>query len=129
MSEQHVAVVRQVAEDWNGGGWNVSPEAFHPEIEFLPLRSSVEGTYRGIAGIESFVADTLEVFEQFRFDVEYEDLGDQVLAWGSIHVRAKGSGLETDIPTGGLFNFRDGKIVRWQDFGSKAAALTAAEAG
>jgi ketosteroid isomerase-like protein len=126
---KHVALVREVAADWNGGGWNVSPEAFHPEVEFLPLRSSVEGPYRGIAGVESFVADTLEVFETFEFDVEYEDLGDQVLAWGSIHVRAKGSGLETDVPTGGLFSFRDGKIVRFEDFGSKAAALKAAEVG
>ena len=26
---------------------------------------------------------------------------------------------------GDVFEFRDGKIVRWQDFGSKAAALKA----
>jgi hypothetical protein len=34
--------------------------------------------------------------------------------------------LETDIETGGLFDFRDGKIVRWEDFGSKEKALEAA---
>jgi hypothetical protein len=43
-----------------------------------------------------------------------------------IHVRARGSGIETDIPTGGIFDFRDGKIVRWEDFGSKEKALRAA---
>jgi hypothetical protein len=26
---------------------------------------------------------------------------------------------------GGVFEFRDGKIVRWEDFGSKAEALKA----
>ena len=26
---------------------------------------------------------------------------------------------------GGIFEFRDGKVVRWQDFGSKAKALEA----
>lgn len=49
-----------------------------------------------------------------------------MLAFGTIHVRAKGSGVETDIQTGGLFEFRDGRIVRWEDFGSKSKALEAA---
>jgi hypothetical protein len=40
-------------------------------------------------------------------------------------VRARGSGIETDIGMGGVFDFRDGKIVRWEDFGSKDRALEA----
>jgi hypothetical protein len=28
-----------------------------------------------------------------------------------------------DIPTGGIFDFRDGTVVRWQDSGSKKKAL------
>ena len=47
------------------------------------------------------------------------------MAWGVIHVRARGSGIETDIATGGIFEFRDGKIVRWEDFGSKDKAIEA----
>ena len=62
----------------------------------------------------------------FEPSFEYADLDDRVLAWGSIHVRARGSGIETDVETGGLFEFRDGKIVRWEDFGSKQKALEAA---
>jgi hypothetical protein len=31
-----------------------------------------------------------------------------------------------DIPTGGIFDLRDGKIVRWHDFGSRGKALEAA---
>ena len=98
---------------------------YHPDVEYLPLRSATEGTYRGIAGVERFNADTKEVFEKFEPHYEFLDLGERVLAWGVIHVRAKGSGIETDIPTGGIFEFRDGKVVRWQDFGSKAKALEA----
>jgi limonene-1,2-epoxide hydrolase len=56
---------------------------------------------------------------------EFADLGERVLAWGHIHVRARGSGIETDIESGGIFEFRDGKVVRWQDFGSKDKALEA----
>jgi ketosteroid isomerase-like protein len=129
MSEQNVELARRAADRFNAGDMSVSSEIFHPDIEFLARRSSVEGPYLGLAGIETFFADTFEVFEKFEFDFEYEALGEHVLAWGTIHVRAKGSGLETDIPAGGLFNFRDGKIVRWQDFGSREAALEAAETG
>ena len=42
-----------------------------------------------------------------------------------LHVRARGSGIETDIPTGAIVEFRDGKIVGWEDFGSKERALEA----
>jgi hypothetical protein len=33
-----------------------------------------------------------------------------------------------NVESGGLFEFRDGKVVRWEDFGSKEKAL-AADAG
>ena len=93
---------------------------------FLPLRAATEGAYRGLAGLQAFIDDTLEVFDKFEMHYEFTDLGERVLAWGTIHVRARGSGLETDIQTGGLFEFRDGLIVRWEDFGSKEKALEAA---
>jgi ketosteroid isomerase-like protein len=130
MSEENVALLRELESEWHrewdSGEVSVRPEHWHPDVEFLPRRTATEGAYRGISGIEAFVADTIETFEKFEFQVELEDLGDQVLAWGTIHVRARGSGLETDIPIGGLYGFRDGKIVRWEDFGSKDVALEAA---
>jgi limonene-1,2-epoxide hydrolase len=70
--------------------------------------------------------DTEEVFEEFDFHCEILEVGERALAWGTVHVRAMQSGIETDIPVGGLFEFRDGKIVRWEDFGSREKALEAA---
>lgn len=75
--------------------------------------------------MERFWADTQEVFEKFELQYELLDLGERVLAWGEIHLLARGSGIETDIPFGGLVEFLDGKIVRWEDFGSKDKALKA----
>jgi limonene-1,2-epoxide hydrolase len=66
------------------------------------------------------------VFDKFELRSDVKDLGDRLLAWGTIHVRARGSGIETDIEIGGLFEFREGRIVRWEDFGSKDKALQAA---
>ena len=129
MSRENVELARELHDDWNRGETAVREDLWHPDVEFLPLRSAVEGGYHGLSGIEAFIRDTLEVFERFEMRYEYADLGGRVLAWGSIHVRARGSGVETDIETGGLLEFRDGKIVRWEDFGSKQRALEAAGLG
>jgi limonene-1,2-epoxide hydrolase len=127
MSRENVELVRSLQEDFNRGDTTSFADKFHPDLEFLPLRAATEGAYRGRAGIERFIADTLEVFDKFKLHYEFADLGERVLAWGSIHVRARGSGIETDIETAGVFDFLDGMIVRWEDFGSKDRALEALE--
>jgi ketosteroid isomerase-like protein len=123
---ENVALVSRLLSAWNSDEEIDLADFYDPEVEFIPLRAATEGEYRGLAGIEAFIRDTEEVFEDFKFDSHYEDLGERVLAWGTIHVRARESGLETDIPMGGLFEFSNGKIVRWEDFGSREKALEAA---
>jgi limonene-1,2-epoxide hydrolase len=78
-----------------------------------------------IEGVEAFIADTEETFEKFEQHYQVLELGERVLVLGKLHLRARGSGIETDIPVGGVLEFRDGKIVRWEDFGSKEKALEA----
>ena len=97
-----------------------------PDVEFLPRRAATEGAYRGIEGIKSFIADTNEVFDKYELEYEMLDLGQRVVAWGKVHARARRSGIETDVPFGFVYEFRDGKIVRGEDFGSKDKALGAA---
>ena len=127
MSQENLEIVIRVFDDWKLGEVDEIEvrAAYHPDVEFRPLRAATEGAYRGIAGIEKFLADTEEIFDKFEFHYDLLDLGDRVLAWGKIHLRARGSGIETDIPMGGIFEFRDGKIVRWEDLGSKDKALEA----
>jgi ketosteroid isomerase-like protein len=98
-----------------------------PDVEWIPRRAKTEGAYHGHEGVRRFMADTEESFETFEPRFELEELPDgRVLAWGSIHVRARGSGVDLDVPVGGLFEVRDGKVSRWEDFGSKEKALDAA---
>jgi ketosteroid isomerase-like protein len=129
MSEENVELVRGVIDRWNRGERDLVRSSFHPDVEWLPLRAATEGPYRGIAGLERFIADTEETFDKFEMHFELLDLGERVLAWGKLHVRARQSGIETDIPTGGVFEFRDQKIVRWEDFGSEDEALNAVGLG
>jgi hypothetical protein len=122
MSEQKIELMRRVLREWNRGERDLR-WAFHPDVVFLPLRAAMEGAYIGIAGTERFTAETEEMFDKFEMHCELLGVGEQVIVWGKVHVRARQSGIETDIPMGGPIEFRDGKIVRWEDLGSKAKAL------
>lgn len=127
MSRENLKLARRVFETRNKEEIDEMElrSVFHPDVEWLPQRAGTEGAYRGIAGIERFLADTEQIFEKFEVHYELLDLGDRVLAWGKVEVRARGSGIEVDVPMGSVFEYRDGKIVRWEDFGSKQKALEA----
>ena len=74
-----------------------------------------------------FMADTAESFELFEPEWhELRDLGDRVLAFGTIHIRARGSGVDTEIPSAGIATYEDGKLTRWEDFRDRRLALEAA---
>src|SRR6185503_15306835 len=81
---------------------------------FFAARSAVEGAYRGHDGVRRFMADNVENFEKFEPNYpDIRDLGDRVLAIGTIHVRGRGSGVETDIPAAGIATFNaEGRVVR-----------------
>ncbi|HEX2129910.1 MAG TPA: nuclear transport factor 2 family protein [Solirubrobacterales bacterium] len=100
-----------------------------PEAVSEPLRMSVEGAYRGHEGARRFLADNAESFEDFRADyTELRELDDdRVLATGTIHVRGRGSEIETDVPTAGIATFRKGRILHWKDYGDAERARQAAE--
>jgi ketosteroid isomerase-like protein len=125
MSRENLELVRQLLDARDRGDLPAALACLDPDVEFIPLRAATEGAYRGHQGVEGFYADTLENFESFEPHYELRDLGERVLAWGTIHVRSKGGGVEMDIPTGGIFDLHGGKIIRWQDFGSKDKALQA----
>ena len=96
------------------------------DIVWIAARSAVEGAYRGHDGIQRFFADNDESFDVFEPDfLEVRDLGERILAVGTIHIRARGSTVETDIPVAGVFTFRRGKLLRWEDFRERRLALAA----
>ena len=78
MSQENVEMVRRALEEWNRGERSEARvRAFwHSDVEFLPRRSATEGPYRGIDGVERFVADTEETFEKFEQHYEVLDLGE-----------------------------------------------------
>jgi ketosteroid isomerase-like protein len=125
MSKEIVDAFRRGTEAINAGGLEI--ESIHPEVVFEPLRSLTEGAFLGHEGMRRFIADTHEMFEVFQASYpDIRDLGDRVLAIGSIRMRGKVSGVETDVPTAVIAEFRDGLLLRFKDYGDARSALRAA---
>jgi ketosteroid isomerase-like protein len=100
----------------------------HEDAVFEPLRAATEGAYIGPEGMRRFIADTVETFDVFEPALtEVDDLGDgRVLAVGTIRMRGRGSGLEDDVTTAAIAEFRDGLLVRYKDYGDPKLARQAA---
>lgn len=127
MSEENLRAFRELVEAGNRGDVDGALRCVAEDVEWIAARSAVQGPYRGHQGIRAFFADNEESFEVFRGELdELRDLGDQVLVFGKVHVRGRGSGVETDIPIAGIATYRDGRLIRWEDFRERNRALEAA---
>jgi len=127
MSQENVDAFLAGAQALERGDVEAALEIVDDEVVWLAARSAVEGAYHGHDGIRRFMADNAENFERFEPDFrDVRDLGDRVLAIGTIHVRGRGSGVEADIPAAGIATFKEGRMVRWEDFRERRVALEAA---
>jgi hypothetical protein len=97
-------------------------------VTFAPIRAPIEGAYRGHTGVRRFLADNRETFESFHLSYsDIRDLGDgRLLVIGTLHLRARGSGIETDVPTAAIATERDGLLIHWRDYGDPYKAVEAA---
>lgn len=103
-------------------------ETVDEDTVFEPLRSGTEGAFVGPEGMRRFLADTAETFELFKASyTDVRDLGDgRLLAIGTIRMRGRGSGVESDVPSAAVVQFRDGLLVHYKDYGEARLALGAA---
>ena len=124
MSTEDLERVRAGLAAWREGDDDASLEYFHPEVEWIPMRSVTEGVFHGHDGIRRFLADTRENFEYFDLEAELEDLGrGRVLMWGRVHAKGRGSGAEIDVPCAGVIELEEGLLRRWRDVGTRERAL------
>ena len=129
MSQENVEIVRQSLEAYASGAVEEMLAYVDPEGE---LHSAIIGgaeakVFRGHDGFRRWLAETRESFDELSTELtEYRDLGDRIVAFGHIHARGRGSGLEIDSPTGWVFTVRRGKVVRAEGFLSRSETLEAA---
>jgi ketosteroid isomerase-like protein len=100
----------------------------HEECVFEPLRSQTEGAFVGHEGMRRFLADTALTFEMFKATYpDLRDLGDErLLAIGTIRMRGRESGVETDVLSAAIVEFRDGRMLSYKDHAQRQLALQVA---
>ena len=128
MSEENVEIALALVDTWNRGDREAFLALWDEEGEFVPFRAQLEGkSYRGREGLERFVAEMTEDFEEVRFEVEeFRDAGEQVVGIGRIQLHGRGSGIDLDVPLGVLTRVRRGKVVYSRFYSEPADALEAA---
>jgi ketosteroid isomerase-like protein len=112
----------------NRGDATVTLELIDEDTVFEPLRAATEGAYVGTEGMRRFLADTAETFDLFKASyTDVRDLGDgRLLAIGTIRMRGRASGVESDIPSAAIVEFRNGRMLRYKDYGDASEALRVA---
>jgi ketosteroid isomerase-like protein len=128
MSQENVQALEQLMDALGRGDVDEVLSLVTEDVEWIAARSAVEGVFHGHDGMRRFCSDNAQSFEVFRLGTseELRDLGDRVLAVGTLHIRGRGSGVEMEIPVAGVATFDGGRLRRWEDFRDRALALEAA---
>ena len=128
MAPEHVEMFLRGVDAINRLDATAVLEVVHEESVFEPLRSATEGAFVGPEGMRRFLADTADTFELFKATyTDIRDLGEgRLVAIGTIRMRGRGSGVESDVPSAAIVEFRDGLLARYKDYGDARLALQVA---
>ncbi len=89
-------------------------EVSDPEVEWHSIFAALGegGVYRGRDGLRRWLSDLDDAWEIARVDLDDAiGVGDVVVLVGRLHYRGRGSGVESEAPTGWLFEFRDARCA------------------
>ena len=129
MSQENVALFQQGAEAWDRGDLAGLLGCYDPDIEmdFAAYDGWVERpVFRGHAEIRAFLEQWREAFAGYRFEVERcIDLGERVLALCSQSGAGTGSSGLAVMRLAQIATFKDGLIVRLQNYSDRKQALEA----
>lgn len=129
MSQANVEIVKRLMDAVNRRDIDAFAEIATSDLEWFPVFAAhVEGdVYRGREGIETFLAEVDETWEEFLpVPEEYRDLGNCVLGLGRLKTRGRGSGVPVDSPWGGIYDLRDGRVSRIRTYLDHGEALRVA---
>ena len=132
MSRENVELARRVLEmnrsDNVEKALALAPELMHPEGEMISVVAGVEPkVYRGYDGLQRYVRDLAESFEEWRNEVEeiYEVGPDTVLATIRTRIVGKGSGVPVEARLAFVCVVSEGKVLRACTYSSRREALEA----
>ena len=130
--DELAAIFRRSMDAYSRGDFDAALVDFDPEVEWIVHLSLAPDatTYHGHEGVKRFWGTWADAISGMELDVEECRLVGEgrVLAIVRALGRGAGSGAPVESPRfGQIADFRDGRIVRVQLFGSVAPALQAAK--
>jgi ketosteroid isomerase-like protein len=127
MSQENVDVIRAAIEAMNRRDIESVLSLMDPGVRFEHRLAALEGNFVGVDGVRGWLADLVENFDALQIHCpDIRDLGDRVLALGTIDATGRTSGVETELPITVVAQFEEERITHFTDFGDKAQALEAA---
>src|SRR5262245_22576282 len=127
MSQEDVDLAREGIERFNRRDIRGMLEWADPEIRFEHWLADLQGVLTGVDAVRAWHEDVARHFDYWRVDCDdFRDLGDRVLALGTVRTVGKESGVETEEPFTVLYTFRNGLCTRFIDYGDRETALKAA---
>jgi ketosteroid isomerase-like protein len=127
MSQETVEIVREGYAAWERGEIDLIVEGADPDVEIVqPPEVPDSKTYRGKAGVVEAFADWPKQWDEFRTElVEVIDVSDtKVISVSRHYLRARDIDIEQEVAN--VHTFRDGLLIRWEIFFTRAEALEAA---
>jgi ketosteroid isomerase-like protein len=127
MSRENVDVIRAVIEAINRGDGEGAIQRMDPGIRFDHRLGALQGNVVGHDSVRALFADFVEHFDSTRIYCEdIRDLGERVLALGTVRAVGKESGVETELPFTVLARIQHGLVTDYIDYGDRDLALEAA---
>ena len=130
MSAENVDVVRQGWDAWQRGDLPGVFAMFDDEIvwDTTHFRAWPESAYHGVEGVQRFLTEWLEVWDEYEVDVEQVVGAPDGRVLSIVTQRGKGrdSGLPMQMEMAQIATVRDGKILRFDNYDDRAEARKAA---
>jgi ketosteroid isomerase-like protein len=128
MSQENVEAFKRAIEAYNRRDVEALLDELDNEIEWRPVLPVVLGgdetVYRGHDGVRQLLRDLDEVLAERQLDFsEIRDVGDHVVATGSLRIRGKSSGALSESPFGCVAELRNGRAIRIQTYLDPSEAL------
>ena len=126
MSQENVAVVRQMYDAFNSGDAEGAVDHFAPDVTVDARDRPDHEIGKGREALVRIIASWVNSFDDWREEIEaIRDLGDHVLVAATQRGRGKGSGIETELRYALLYRVEDGKISSMTFYNTPTEALEA----
>ena len=126
MSQENVAVVRQMYDAFDSGDAEGAIDHFSPEVGVDARDHPDAQAGRGHEALVRIIGSWVAAFDEWSEEIEeIRDLGDHVLVAAKQRGRGKGTGIETELRYALLYEVEDGKISSMTFYSDVAEALEA----